>query len=142
LFLQQLADDRVADLVPEIAKFIREPAQALAGTVQWRHRIAPRVGLDQYIQIVEQTRVRFGQRFAAHGVLSAPRPIVLAAMRVTRETAAMPPCPAARASEAAKSRRCRSSNRGNIAAWRVSSFRKESSSTIPYDTTPNLQRVT
>ena len=39
-----------------------------------------------------------------------PRPIVLAAMRVTRETAAMPPCPAALASDAAKSRRCRSSS--------------------------------
>ena len=30
LFLQQLADHRVADLVPEIAAFIRETAQALA----------------------------------------------------------------------------------------------------------------
>src|SRR5208283_599335 len=39
-----------------------------------------------------------------------PRPIVLAAMRVTRETAAMPPRPAALASDAAKSRRCRSSS--------------------------------
>src|SRR6202034_1506032 len=62
-----------------------------------------------------------------------------AAMRVTRETAAMPPCPAARASAAAKIRRCRSSNRGDIAAWRASSFRKESSSIIAYDTTTHPQ---
>jgi hypothetical protein len=60
-------------------------------------------------------------------------------MRVTRETAAMPPCPAARASAAAKIRRCRSSNEGDIAAWRASSFRKESSSIIPYDTTTHPQ---
>src|SRR6202041_188305 len=65
LFLQQLADDRVADLVPEIAEFIRESAQALAGPAQRRHRIAARVGFDQCVQIVEQTRVRFGQRFAS-----------------------------------------------------------------------------
>ena len=54
-----------------------------------------------------------------------PRPIVLAAMRVTRDTAAMPPYPAALASAAAKRRRCRSSRCGNIAAlrfWRKSSL--------------------
>jgi hypothetical protein len=65
LFLQQLTDDRVADLVPEIAEFVREPAQALAGPTQRRHRIAARVGFDQRVQIVEQTGVRFGQRFAS-----------------------------------------------------------------------------
>jgi hypothetical protein len=46
-------------------------------------------------------------------------------MRVTRDTAAMPPYPAALASAAAKSRRCRSSTCGNIAAlgfWRESSL--------------------
>ena len=52
------------------------------------------------------------QGFSGAGESSSfrPRPIVLAAMRVTRETAAMPPCPAALASDAAKSRRCRSSS--------------------------------
>ena len=57
-----------------------------------------------------------------------PRPIVLAAMRVTRDTAAMPPYPAALASAAAKRRRCRSSRCGNIAALR---FWRESSLIIP-----------
>jgi hypothetical protein len=72
------------------------------------HRIAARVRFDQRVQIVEQTGVRFVQRFRpppgrrtpasvdAGGASRSfsPRPIVLAAMRVTRETAAMPPCPA------------------------------------------------
>src|SRR5450756_2957968 len=61
-----------------------------------------------------------------------PRPIVLAAMRVTRDTAAMPPYPAALASAAAKSRRCRSSRCGKIAALR---FWRESSLIIPKTTT-------
>ena len=114
-----------------------------------RHWIVACVGFDQCVQIIEQTGVRFGQRFASppgrrtragvdlggRSSSFTPRPIVLAAMRVTRETATMPPCPAARASEAAKIRRCRSSNRGDIATWRISSFRKESSSivTLRYD---------
>ncbi len=64
-----------------------------------------------------------------------PRPIVLAAMRVIRETAAMPPCPAALVSDTAKSRRCRSPSSGNIAALRSRSFCEESSSIIPNATT-------
>jgi hypothetical protein len=59
LLLQQLADNRVANLVPEFVEFSRQPAQALARPAQRRHRIAPRVGLDQRVQIVEQTGVRF-----------------------------------------------------------------------------------
>ena len=37
-------------------------------------------------------------------------PTILAFARNKRDTAAMPPCPAALASDAAKSRRCRSSS--------------------------------
>ena len=65
LLLQQLADDRVADLVPEFVEFPGQPAQALACPAQRRHRIAARVGLDQRVQIVKQTGVRFRQRFAS-----------------------------------------------------------------------------
>src|SRR5208337_1857027 len=65
LLLQQLADNRVADLVPEFVEFSRQPAQALARPAQRRHRIAARVGLDQRVQIVEQAGVRFRQRFAS-----------------------------------------------------------------------------
>ena len=65
LLLQQLADDGMADLVPEFVEFSRQPAQALARPAQRRHRIAARVGLDQRVQIVEQTGVRFRQRFAS-----------------------------------------------------------------------------
>src|SRR5208283_580150 len=65
LLLQQLADNRVADLVPEFVEFSRQPAQALARPAQRRHRIAARVGLDQRVQIIEQAGVRFRQRFAS-----------------------------------------------------------------------------
>jgi len=51
LRLQQLADDRVVDLVT--AEFIREPAQVLAGPKQSRHRIAAPVGFDECVQIAE-----------------------------------------------------------------------------------------
>ncbi len=61
-----------------------------------------------------------------------PRPIVLRAMPVTRETAAIPPCPAALASEDANSRRCRSSRWGRSIDCRS---RRESSSIITNDTT-------
>jgi hypothetical protein len=47
-----------------------------------------------------------------------PRPIVLAAMPVTRDTAAMPPYPAEPASLAANSRRCRSFSNGDNEAKR------------------------
>ncbi len=59
LLLQQLADNRGADLAPEVVEFGGQPAQALARPAQRRHRIAARVGLDQRVQIVEQTGVRF-----------------------------------------------------------------------------------
>ncbi len=65
LLLQQLAHDRVADVVPELTQFVRQTTQALARPAQRRHRIAARVGLDQRVQIVEQTGVGFGQRFAS-----------------------------------------------------------------------------
>src|SRR5208283_2690382 len=65
LLLQQLADNRMAELVPEFVEFSRQPAQALARPAQRRHRIAARVGLDQRVQIIEQTGVRFRQRFAS-----------------------------------------------------------------------------
>ena len=52
-------------LCPSLSKFSRQPAQALARPAQRRHRIAARVGLDQPVQIVEQTGGRFGQRFAS-----------------------------------------------------------------------------
>src|SRR6202042_1522643 len=65
LLLQQFANHRVADLVPKLAQFVRKAAQALAGPAQRRHRIAARVGLDQRVQVVEKTGIRFTQRFAA-----------------------------------------------------------------------------
>ena len=55
----------MADLVPEFVEFGRQPAQALARPAQRRHGIAARLGLDQRVQIIEQTRVRFRQRFAS-----------------------------------------------------------------------------
>ena len=81
-------------------------------------------------------RIRLGVGGGGASSSFRPRPIVLAAMRVTRETAAIPPCPAARASAAAKSRRCRSSNCGNIAELRCRSFWSESSSIIQKDRPP------
>src|SRR5208282_3899213 len=65
LLLKQFANHRVADLVPKLAQFVRKAAQALAGPAQRRHRIAARVGLDQCVQVVEKTGIRFTQRFAA-----------------------------------------------------------------------------
>src|SRR6202142_1001654 len=65
LLLQQLADNRMADLVPELVGFSRQPAQAPARPAQRRHRIAARVGLVPRVQIIEQTGVRFRQRFAS-----------------------------------------------------------------------------
>ena len=62
--LQQLANHRVADLVAELFQFSRKPAQALTGPAQRRHRIASRAGLDQPIQVLEQSRIRRAQRFA------------------------------------------------------------------------------
>ena len=115
----QLSKISVADLVPELAQFVRKAAQALARPAQRRHRIAARIGLDQRVQGVEKTGIRSlsdlrpppGRRTRSRGVADGasssfnPRPIVLAATPVTRDTAAMPPYPAARASAATKSRR-------------------------------------
>jgi len=53
LFLQQLTDHRVADFMPEIAEFVREPAQALAGPAQRRHWVAPLARRYQRQQIVQ-----------------------------------------------------------------------------------------
>ena len=61
----QLSKISVADLVPELAQFVRKAAQALARPAQRRHRIAARIGLDQRVQGVEKTGIRFTQRFAA-----------------------------------------------------------------------------
>ena len=52
-------------LCPRLPSSSASRAQALAGPAQRRHRIAARVGFDQRVQFVEQTRVRFGQRFAS-----------------------------------------------------------------------------
>src|SRR5271165_5575161 len=65
LLLQQLADNRVADLVPEFFEFGGQPAQTLARPAQRRHRIAARLGLDQRVQIVQQSGVRLRQRLAS-----------------------------------------------------------------------------
>jgi hypothetical protein len=56
---------RVADLVSELAQFLGQTAQTLASPAQRRHRIAARVGLDQGVQVVEQTGGRLGQRLAS-----------------------------------------------------------------------------
>ena len=64
-YLGTFTDTAMADLVPEFVEFSRQPAQALARPTQRRHRIAARLGLDQRVQIVEQTGVRFRQRFAS-----------------------------------------------------------------------------
>src|ERR1700751_1269066 len=55
----------MADLVPKFVEFSRQPAQALARPAQRRQRIAARVGLDRRVQLLEQNRVRFRQRFAS-----------------------------------------------------------------------------
>ena len=64
LRLQQLADNGVADLVAELVEFGRQPAQALAGPTQRRRGIPACIWLDKCVQIVEQLRIGFGQRFA------------------------------------------------------------------------------
>ena len=53
-----------ADLVAELIEFSRQPAQALAGPTQRRHRITACVWLDKRVQIIEQAGIGFGQRFA------------------------------------------------------------------------------
>jgi hypothetical protein len=52
LRLQQFADDRMADFVPELVQFGGQTTQALARPAQRRHRIAARVGLDKRVQIM------------------------------------------------------------------------------------------
>jgi hypothetical protein len=49
LRLQQFADDRMADFVPELVQFGGRAAQALARPAQRRHRIAARVRLDKRV---------------------------------------------------------------------------------------------
>ncbi len=71
LLLQQLAD--MADLVAEFVEFPDQPAQTLARPAQRRHRIAARVGLDQRVQIVEQTGVRFRKRLRPSRTANAAR---------------------------------------------------------------------
>ncbi len=74
LFLQQFANHRVADLVAELFQFSRKSAQALTGPAQRRHRIASRTGLDQPIQVLQQSGIRRAQRFApASGAANSAR---------------------------------------------------------------------
>ena len=65
LLPQQFAHDRVADAMPQGGELGGQPAQALAGPAQRRHRIAARLRLDQPVQVVEKLPVRHDQRFAA-----------------------------------------------------------------------------
>ena len=150
LLLQQFANHRAADPVPQYLQFRRQMPQALACPAQRRHRIATLVGSTSAFRSSAicypspptiSALLPDGERApaAAHQrpTSFSPRPIVLAAMRVTRATAAIPPWPAAFASAAANRRRRRSSRCGNIAALRS---RSESSSIIPNATTPRARR--
>ena len=79
--LEQLADHRVADLVPTGAQFGGQPAKALAGPTQRRHRVAPFTRTDKRQQIVQQRRVRRHQQLAsapmpANATARQPRPAV------------------------------------------------------------------
>ena len=151
LLLQQFADDRVTDPMPELS----------SSAASWRRLLqvqrsgdigSPRCRLDQradppQADVRSDTDLRPppGRRTPPGGSGDGRQLPKSATDRargdaVTRDTAAMPPCPAALASVAAKSRRCRSSSRGNIAALRFWSFRRESSSIISKATTPHNPR--
>src|SRR4051812_24374966 len=84
-------------------------------------------------------RTRSASSWAAVASSFKPRPIVLTAMPVARDTAAIPPYPAIRASVAANSRRLRSSRWGNS---KVKRARMPVGSIIPtrYGITP-LPRI-
>ena len=122
LLVQQLADHRAADPVAFRRQSRRQLRQAFAGPAQRRHRIAALTRIDQRQQVGQEVasfftsgwrppprrRTRPTSSVSALANSFRPRPIVLAAMPVAADTAAMPPYPAARASLAAHKRRSRS----------------------------------
>jgi hypothetical protein len=54
---QKVADNRRADLVPLVRQFVREITQAAGRPQQRLHRIAPRRGFDEVLEIGDKGRI-------------------------------------------------------------------------------------